>query len=172
MNKYLWPMLCAWGLLAAVQPGAAQQVLHIPGVAGQSTVSHHVGDIDISGFGWSVTTPPPPPQGQSSSPPTFADLAVTKLVDTSSPTLAYACANHTVYSTGVKIYCTEPSNSGQIDFYTIVLGNCLVTGVTVNSQSGAGPITETITLHFTSISWTYVPLSGGNPQTAITSAYP
>ena len=170
MKKSLWKLVCAAGWLLTIQRGAAQfEVLHIPNVTGQSVVSHHTGDIDLTGFNWSLSNPFVS-VGQNSNP-TFSDVTVTKLVDSSSPILASACAIHTSY-TSAAIYCTTTINSSSLDFYTVTLGNCTVTGVTVNSQSSSGPLTETITLHFTTIQWTYVPVSNGTAQTPITTHYP
>jgi type VI secretion system Hcp family effector len=163
-------LLCAAALVLACQRGAAQSaVLHIPGVAGESTVQHHAGDIDITGFTWSVSNPNVG-QGSGSSP-TFTDVSVTKLVDSSSPILASACANRTPYGS-VTIYCTKFANSDTLDYYTIALGTCTVTGVSSSSQSIYGPITETITLHFTSIQWTYLPVNNGTTGTPIVTHYP
>ena len=85
--------------LAPSARAAITMVLHVAGITGESTVTNHVGDIDISSFTTggraSPSIPPAPP-----ATPSFADIGITKSVDKSSPPLTLSAAAGGVFSRG------------------------------------------------------------------------
>jgi type VI secretion system secreted protein Hcp len=160
-------------LLAAVHSQAQTNVLHIPNVTGDSTAAPHVGDMEIDSFVWSVATAPVGGGTGGVGPPTFSDISISKRVDRATPTLSQKCAAGANLGT-VVIYITRARANGlYYDYYRVTLGQAYLTGDSVSGAGNGQPLQETLTLHFSTIQWTYTPVdSQGVLQSPITTQYP
>jgi type VI secretion system secreted protein Hcp len=131
--------------------------LSIAGVTGDATN----GLMLVDAFQWSMNVSVSPPTGgpRTVSPPMFSDLTVTKQLDSASPKLAFFCASASGRATAVLT--VKDRNTGNA-LYTITLTNVYITAI---NSSGAGERpTETISMTFDMVQWTYQRLGPtGNP---------
>ena len=154
-----WAVILGFILLATSRGNAATELfLKLSGIKGESTVSNYVGQIVVMGFSQEVSETPASGSGGSTSPPAFTGLTITKWLDTATPVLLEDCAAGASISSAV-LSCV--SSTGTL-FYTITLSGVQVTDVQSEGSQGGTP-QETVTLHFSTIQWSYQQLdSNGN----------
>ena len=144
--------------LAVPSRAAVTLVLHIDGIQGSSTLNGHAGDMDCTQFSWSVTN--------YSGIPSFSGLQVQKFVDKASPYLALGAAAGTT-NTSATVTAVN-TGATPYDMYKIVMTNVVITSdaavVTTN-------LTETVSLRFTDVQWTFTPNNGGLPGTPVTTGW-
>lgn len=137
---------------------AVTLVLHIDGIQGGSTLNGHAGDMDASQFSWSVTN--------STGIPSFSGIQVQKLVDKASPYLALGAAAGTT-NTSATVTAVN-TGATPYDMYKIVMTNVVITSTAV---AVTNTLTETVSLRFTDVQWTYTPNNGGLPGTPVTTGW-
>ena len=96
----------------------------------------------------------------------LGDISIIRTLDKSSPKLAEACANGTLYPE-VQIDLTTQFGKENRTYLTYSLKNCIVTSYSFHGSASAQPQpTETVTLSFTDIEWKYTILNpdSGQPQ--------
>jgi type VI secretion system secreted protein Hcp len=145
--------------------GAYNIYLNLTGVTGESTNASYLNQIVVNSFSQrvSVVVSPGSGGGNSVSKPTFTDLTLVKPLDVSSPTLLLDCARGTAFSQAVLTFQDQSSNPTA--FYTITLKNVIISSVqSAGSSGGDSRPSETVTLNFTAITWTYQQLdNAGQP---------
>jgi type VI secretion system secreted protein Hcp len=138
--------------------------LYINGIQGEATASGHSNEIVVLSFSESVSnTVSINSSGGGTSSPAFGNLTIVKTLDKASPQLYLDCAQGARISQ--VILTLRDQTGGQVEFYKITLTGVFVTSVQTggSSSDGARP-TETITLEFQQIQWTYQQVDGnGNP---------
>lgn len=156
---YLAFLLSFLFVFAGSSNAAVALVLHIDGITGSSTLNGHANDMDCMQFGWSITN--------FSGTPSFSGLQVQKFVDKASPFLALDAASG---STNTTATVTAVNTGGAVsyDMYKIVMTNVVITSV---SALVTNTLTETVSLRFTDVQWTYTPNVGGMPGTPVTTGW-
>ncbi|HWD19328.1 MAG TPA: type VI secretion system tube protein Hcp [Verrucomicrobiae bacterium] len=160
--------ICLTGLLlgAASWParGAVSIFLHIDGVPGDSVVSGHNSDNDVTEFEFSAFTNAP---GR----PSFS-LSIQKAVNAASPALALECASGGTYPTATLSCYKNTGSLATTAFYSITVTNVSVVGISTDATTSATP-TESLSLQFTGVQWTYVPQNqSGGYGTPIVTSFP
>jgi type VI secretion system secreted protein Hcp len=158
MNLFRTPVLLLGCLLCAASARAAfDTYLKIEGVDGQSIDRNHPKWSDIYSFAQGVTKGPVQPD--------FSELCMQKLIDTSTPVLAQACAQGRQFpSATLELIAVTPANP--VRFYQIVLSNVVVSSISEAGSAGTDirPL-EALCLRYSRISWTYTELdSSGAPK--------
>jgi type VI secretion system secreted protein Hcp len=160
-NFFFMALVAAGIFLAPFQCHAAYDIyLKLSGVSGESTNSAYLNQIVVLSFSSTETIPisiglP----GRA----TFGDMTITKYLDVSSPTLFLDCAKGTQFVEAVLSFQDQSTKAPA--FYTIKLSNVLISSVSSGGSAGGdNRPTETVTLNFAAISWTYQQLTTtGNP---------
>ena len=148
-------------LVALVVTGPLQAAstyfIKIDGVDGESTNAEHVGEIEIQSFSWGMTNAGTS-GGGGAGKANFQDIHLARRIDKASPLLMLACATGQPIPSAVLV-CRKAGPDGKSEkFYTIMLSDVLVTSVSTGGSSGELP-TETFSLNFARVEWTYVPPS-------------
>jgi type VI secretion system secreted protein Hcp len=161
--KNLTLILATLFLMAVWPCRAFDTYLHIDGIPGESLVTGHTNDTAISSFSFGMSH-------EGSGKPEFS-LAIQKTVSPMSPTLAFNCASG-ITNASATISCFKTGGtSGDPAFYSITVTNVQITSVSVSGSTGDATPSESISLQFTGIQWTYVPQnnSGGYGTPIVTS---
>ena len=164
MKKTAAMLVLSSGFLVAAGPaGAASDYLFLklPGITGTSTVTGHLGDIEVLSFSAGVSAK----KGTGS---TCSDLNVMKITDQTSP-LLFARTLFGIDFDHATLTYSQNSVSGVVDVYSITLNNVSITSVQDAGSTGAGqPPTEALSLHATSWVATFVPPTGPPVTTTVT----
>jgi type VI secretion system secreted protein Hcp len=89
---------------------------------------------------------------------TLGDIAVTRQLDKSSTKLQEACANGTFYDEVEIHFCSTVKNK-QEPYLTYKLSNVVVTSYSFHGTASGDPLpSESITLGYTEVEWTYITL--------------
>lgn len=154
------------GLLLTVSRSQAayDAFLKISGITGESTDPAHTNEIPVLSFSFGMSNPATIGSGGaggiSAGKVSFSDLNIMKTVDAASVPLALACAQGTHFST-VTLTLRDQSG-GQVEFYKVKLTEALITSVqTSGSAGGDTRPTESISIAFQKIEWTYQRVSNG-----------
>lgn len=141
-------LVFAVSICLPLQSRAAYNVfLSIAGIPGPATNNQ----IVVAAYSFGLSNP----TGRAS----FQDLAITKALDITSPVLALDCANGRLLANAV-LTVVHPITGNAL--YTVTLNQVSITSDQVAGSTSTP--SETITLHYTYISWTYQQLDGsGNP---------
>ena len=93
------------------------------------------------------------------SAPSFSEVTITKMMDSSSPNLAMQAANGP--GTATCVLTIQDHNTGNA-LYTLTLNHVYISGYSVST--GGGVPSESLSLNYTQITWVYQALDGsGNP---------
>ena len=156
----LWAGVILLLLSSSLRTFAAYSIfLRLDGIEGEATNSDFENQIVVTSFshGMSILAPTGGSSGPGTSKPTFTDLTITKSLDKASPLLYLNCAQGKVIKTATLTLCQQDEDKTTV-FYTIKLGQVLVTSVRSSGNSGGDSRpTETITLNFSTIDCKYVP---------------
>jgi type VI secretion system secreted protein Hcp len=156
----LWAGVILLLLSSSLRTFAAYSIfLQLDGTPGEATASGFEDQIVVTSFshGVSTTVTTNPTGGPGASEPTFTDLTISKSLDKASPLLYLNCAQGKVIKTATLTLCQQDEDKTTV-FYTIKLGQVLVTSVRSSGNSGGDSRpTETITLNFSTIDCKYVP---------------
>jgi type VI secretion system secreted protein Hcp len=132
-------------------------VLEIPDVVGESTLEGFSQKIELFSYSWGVSNPVQPSPsntGRTTGRPNFAELVVSKKMDSTSPILSDDCASAKNLGT-VKLYLVRQDEAAgeNLTYMTYELSNTLISSVMV---SGGGDIpTESISFNYSAINWIY-----------------
>lgn len=127
-------------------------------IKGESTNADYKDKVELLAYSHGVAqqiTGDQSNQKRTSGKPNHQDFTVTKYVDLASCSLISYCNNATVIPS-VKIYACQNEEGKMNPILTYELTNALVSSVSVGGGGGGKP-TETVTLNYTKISWTYKP---------------
>jgi type VI secretion system secreted protein Hcp len=160
--------ILAIALLAGGAWGAVDQFLKMDEIQGESNDDKHKGEIDVLSWSWAVKTPVSTriDGGATVGKPVFSDLTIRKYVDKATPNLFFYSVmgrdNPTVTLTLRQV------GERPVEFFKIKLYNCLVTSVANGGTSEDNRPLEDITLNYSKIEMTYVPVGpDGLPDAAI-----
>ena len=141
-------------------------------IDGESRDSDHQGWIEIDSWGHSIRQPS---SATASSSGGFTaercehgEMVFSKELDLTSPSLWQVCSQGEVFKK-VTIQFYRASNTSPIKYLEIVLNNAMV-GSVAPSVVGEGLPSETFTLKYASVGWTYTKqdldhnIAGNNPK--------
>lgn len=164
MNKRIRNLFCLlMGLLGFKSLAAQAQDIFLCAadpLLGESQDPVHTDCMDVLAWSWGMSN-----SGTAGSPGNVnvQDLSVTKYVDKSSPDLMLGVVKGTVFPK-VELFMRDTCpDACTADFYELHMDNVLVTSVSTGASSGAGRMTENISLNFSKIEWCYTPVLDGKP---------
>lgn len=179
---------CVAALLIAVCSASAQDIFMriggqaaamgstqtAPTLAGESTDLQYTNWIPVlsmsHGISRSVTIGG---GGTTGGLPNHSDVSLTKMLDKTTPSL-------NLLVNGVTATVTQPIDYVTIDFrksgttqvyYRIELQGVYLTSASISGSAGGGLPSESVTLTYTRIKWSYVPYVNGKAQTPITKGW-
>jgi type VI secretion system secreted protein Hcp len=142
--------------------------LKLGAIKGESTDPSHSGWIDVLAWSW----------GESQSGTivgggghvSIQDIAITKYVDKASVPMLLASAEGTHIPTATLV--ARRAGATPVEFLKYQLEEVIVTSVAAGGSGGEDRFTESISLNFGKITWTYTPTDGaGNPLHAVTGGW-
>jgi len=130
---------------------AVDMFLKIDGIDGESQDKDHSGWIEIGSVSYSISSPTTSTSsGGATGKADFSDVSITKVLDKASPNIAVSAANGKFYS-GAEIHFCDSASS--VCYFKIELRDVMISSY---SFSGGGDIpTESVSLNYNSIKWTY-----------------
>jgi type VI secretion system secreted protein Hcp len=130
--------------------------LKIDGVDGESVAKGHTKEIEVISWSWSGGNPASFDMGTGGSlgRVKLDQLRIVKPVDRSSPILWSFLCRH-FYPEKAVLTCLKASGENPLDYLTITLRPCIVTGITVEEKGENRPPEETIHLAFAKVCMTY-----------------
>jgi type VI secretion system secreted protein Hcp len=137
---------------------AIDAYLQIDSIKGESTDEKHRDWIEVSSVTWSVYQPRATSVsaagGLTSGVAELSDLTFKKLADLSSPILQQHCAMGKTLPKAIFEFMRADGEGKPICYYTVLLENVMISGVTPNSGDG-GTITEHVHFAFAKMKWQY-----------------
>jgi len=127
--------------------------LHIPGVTGSVTQAPYAGDIEILSYSQGFSNPQAP-----NSTPSCSDTSVMKAIDVTSQYFARSVLDLSTAPFTATFYFANSSTF--VASTTIKMSGVTVTSVQHAASAGGGPITESISMHATSLFVTFTDPSG------------
>jgi len=135
--------------------------LKLDGIDGESASKQGDKQIEVLSFSHNVTMPVS--AGHASGPSVkhgrcdHSDLTITKYIDKTTPKLNQFCSGGTNIKTAeLTMFRADKDDGEPTKFYTISLEDVIVTSIAIGGSGHDSP-TETITLHYNKIKWTYIP---------------
>jgi type VI secretion system secreted protein Hcp len=143
-----------------VAAAALDMYMDIPQAPGESLGTGFQNQIDVLAWSWGASATASKTVVRCN----IQDLSFTKWVDKASPVLLSGQILGTNYPQATLTVRTAGANP--INTVVIRLFNVRVSSVSTGGSGGEDRLTENVTLHFQSASFTYTPATGGNPSTA------
>lgn len=142
-------------------------------ISGESQDQFHPNAIEVNAFSFGASNPSGPRSGGGGAGKvSFSDLNITKSLDKASPMLYLRTANGQ-HVDQVKLFVRKNDAKGApVDYYMVTLVDVIVTSTTTSGTSGGDRPTESVTLNFAKIGFTYKPQKpDGSFGTAIVSGW-
>lgn len=156
-NGLLVLLILIYLLPLVMVKGAVDMFLKIEGVDGESTDDKHKDWIEVLSYQSGVSRPVTGSgSGRVSGPASFREVSVTKWIDKSSPILMLSVCDGRVFpKVEIDIRRAGLSNPSNETYLTYTLSDCLVTSVSSASSGGEPAPSESISLNFTKIEFSY-----------------
>ena len=137
---------------------AVDLFLTLDGIKGESQKDGHKEDIDILSFSFGVQQVGSfhtGGAGGGAGKGEFQDLHIVKNIDKSTPTLFQYSANGKYIKTAKLV--SRKVGGKQLEYYIIELTDVLISAVNNAGSTGGDHISESLTLNYAAIKFTYVP---------------
>jgi len=150
--------------------------MKIEGIDGEVIEAEHVGWIEVDSFQFGVGRAIGPPDAggvRVTSSPSVSDISVTTTMSKASP-LIFTEAVLGDKGVLVEIDFTKTAGGKQVVFSHYVLTGTLISqySVSASGDKAAPPPSESISLNFLKIEWTFTPFdAGGTPGTPIPASF-
>jgi type VI secretion system secreted protein Hcp len=147
--------------------------LKLDGINGESEDSVHKNEIQLSSVTWGVSNQGAGGFGKGSgaSKSDVHDVHVTKLVDTSSPALAKACATGLTIGDAV-ITLRKAGGTSAVEYLVYKLTEVFVSSFNIGAGDGGNIAQESIGLNFAKVEFNYTPQNAdGSAGGTITTSY-
>jgi len=133
--------------------------LKLDGIEGESTSGQGKGQIELHSWSHGITMPISAGHASGISVKhgrcDHQDLTIVKHMDKTSPTLnLYTSGGNNIKSAVLTVFQADKADSDPILYYQIDLTDVLISSIHIHANGMDHP-TETVTLHYNSIKWTY-----------------
>lgn len=144
-----------------------QVVLKLDGIAGESVVEDHEGEIDVLSWRWqiSATSSMHVGGGGGVSTTIIRPVIITKYIDKASPHMALALLNGNHISSGVLT--VRKSGVNPVDYAQIKMWNVQFVNVSPTYDSGDSRVIESVAMTFSKVCYAYTPLKEDGTGDAI-----
>ena len=151
-------------------------LVNIPNVNGSSTISGHADEIECSAIGHAISKQMVAKATRTEGASRHGAIELTHLIDRASPKLKDLATKGTVLNT-VTIDELRMVGEEFQSIYKMELSNAVVVRVEVDTPvdpttNEPGAPTETFSLTYSKIDWTYTPYDGATKQPAVTGSFP
>ncbi|HWY80858.1 MAG TPA: type VI secretion system tube protein Hcp [Roseiarcus sp.] len=148
---------------------AVDMILELENVTGESKVQGFLNHIDISSFSWGASNSGSAHMGGGASgggKGNIHDMSFTKTVDNSSPILFKLCYQGKHIPTG-KLHVRKAAGDEKLEYQLFVMTEVYITNVSMGDAAGNETPSESFTLTFAKIKYTYKQQSetGGDQAT-------
>lgn len=136
---------------------ASDFLLEIDGIKGESKDKKHPGTIEVESFSWGCSNPASMASGSGggAGKASFSDLSfMSGGACVASPLLMQACATGQ-HIKSAKLFVRK-QGTDQVDYYVITLSDLLVSSFQ-HSAGGGGGVSESFSLNYTKIEFSYSP---------------
>jgi len=135
---------------------AAQIVLKLTGVTGESKVKGHEAEIDVQSFSHGLSNPSSVSTGGGSGTgiADWSSITIQKSTDMSSAKLILTCANGTHFDSGI-LTVIESGGATPIEYLVYNLTQVFIDSVSVGEASGGGKPSESVSMSFATIDVVY-----------------
>ena len=153
--RFILSAICA-ALLAALPTAASDYFLMLDGIKGESLDKLHRDAIEIHSFSLGVSNSGTLVSGGGGAgKATFSDISVLKNLDKASPLLYLHCAQGKHIPSATLFL--RKSGENPLEYFVIKLTDVIVSSVQTSGSSGGGVPTESLSLNFRTIEFTYTP---------------
>lgn len=146
--------------------------LQIDGIKGESGDSKHQGWIECESVSWAISQPLSATSstggGDTAERAELSDIALIKLADLTSPTLAQTCAAGKTIPKAKFEFLRADGQGERIKYYELELENVLI-GHVAPSVAAGSIMTETVALKFSKVRWKYTQQKVGGGTAGNTS---
>ncbi|HEY5204471.1 MAG TPA: type VI secretion system tube protein Hcp [Roseiarcus sp.] len=136
---------------------AVDMILELDNITGESKVENFVDKIDISSFSWGASNSGSAHTGGGASgggKGNVHDMSFTKTVDNSSPTLFKLCYQGKHIPTG-KLHVRKSAGDNKLEYQLFEMTEVYITNVSMGDAAGNETPSESFTLTFAKIKYTY-----------------
>jgi type VI secretion system secreted protein Hcp len=156
LSKWFTTGVLAMSMLASSTPALASDIfLKMDGVKGESLDSKHKDEIEVLSWSWGTSTGTGRTAKGRQAPSCITDLNFMKSVDASSPTLIMNGVVGEIAPTAVLTLTKAGGHEQQQEFLKLTMKNVTVVSFQISGSDGADLPTESVTLHFESMSGEY-----------------
>jgi len=176
ITRIAGPLLVGIFLFATPLVAQTNMYVLIPEVPGESTEPAHPDWIVAFGLTHSFTICIDPMTVGPCGPAVFSEVAFLKLTDVSTPLLHQRVVTGQPISEVTIDVCAEPAGSIMC-YYTLRLANVVLTRLDLAGSacedpgSCGGAETESVSLTFSEVEWTFTPFQDGEPQPEISECW-
>jgi type VI secretion system secreted protein Hcp len=136
---------------------AVDMILELDNVTGESKVENFVDKIDISSFSWGASNSGSAHIGGGASgggKGNIHDMSLTKTVDNASPTLFKLCYLGKHIPTG-KLHVRKSAGEDKLEYQLFEMTEVYITNVSMGDAAGNETPSESFTLTFAKMKYTY-----------------
>jgi type VI secretion system secreted protein Hcp len=136
---------------------AVDMILELDNITGESKVENFTDKIDISSFSWGASNSGSAHMGGGASgggKGNIHDMSLTKTVDNSSPMLFQLCYQGKHIPTG-KLHVRKSSGESKVEYQLFEMTEIYITNVSMGDAAGNETPSESFTLTFAKIKYTY-----------------
>lgn len=170
--RNLFALSTALMLSALPAHAAADYLLALDGIPGESTDENYPRTIEIESFslGVTMTSGTVVGGGGGAGKASFSDISFSKKLDKSSPLLYLNCAQGKHIPQAI-LHVRKSGDKPQ-EYYTITLTDVLISSVQTSGASGTDRPSESLSLNFTKIEFSYAAQRpDGSLETPVTSSW-
>jgi type VI secretion system secreted protein Hcp len=146
--------------------------LKLDDIKGESADENHKGELDVLTwtFGVSQSGGAHIGSGSGSGKAQVSDLTITKPTCRASPILFSKCTTGAAIGTG--LLTVRKAGGKPLEYVKITMNNVSITSHIMGGDGGGDMLTETVSLHFGSVSFEYVPQKAdGSGDASIVKGY-
>ena len=136
---------------------AVDMILELEGIVGESKVENFDKQIDVSSFSWGASNSGSAHTGGGASgggKGNIHDMSFTKTVDNASPTLFKLCYQGKHIKTG-KLHVRKSAGEEKLEYQLMEMEEVYVTNISMGDAAGNETPSESFTLTFAKIRYTY-----------------
>ena len=156
LSKWFTSGVLAMSMLASSTPALASDIfLKIDGIKGESADSKHKDEIEVLSWSWGQSTGTAQVKKGRLPATCIQDLHLMKEIDSSSPALIMNGILGNVAPTAVLTLRRPGDHEQQVEFLKLTMKNVTVVSFQTSASDGGGLPTESVSLHFESMTGEY-----------------